>query len=78
MTRKRRWDTPTVTFAVMVAHRPLSSAVGVHSNDNIDWPVHSLMFSLHDLCGLPLRRLPSTVPCSMILAADHHGVGRHG
>ena len=38
----------------------------MRSNDYNDWPVHSLMFSLHDLRGLPLRRLPSTDPCSMI------------
>ena len=24
-------------------------------SDDIDWPVHSLMLSLHDLRGLPLR-----------------------
>ena len=35
----------------------------MHSNDDIDWPVHSLL-SFHDLWGLPLRRLPSTVLCS--------------
>ena len=45
-------------------HRPLSSAM--RSNDDIHWPVHSLMLSFHDFRGLPLRRLPSTVPGSMI------------
>ena len=29
-----------------------------------DWPIHSLILSFHDLCGLPLRR-HSTVPCSV-------------
>ena len=37
------------------------------SFDGGDWPVHSLMLSFHDLRGLPLRRPPSTVPCSMVL-----------
>ena len=36
------------------------------SNDDIDWPVHSLMLSFYALRGLPLRRLPSTIPCNMI------------
>ena len=26
-----------------------------------DWPVHSLVFSINDLRGRPLQRLPSTV-----------------
>ena len=39
----RRWDTPTDTPAVMAVHRRLSSAT--LSNDDIDWPVHSLTFS---------------------------------
>ena len=56
---KCRWGTPTEVSAAIVAHRLLSSAM--RSNDN-DWPVHSLMLSLHDLRCLPLRRLPSTVP----------------
>ena len=41
----------------------------MHSNDDIDWPVHSLLFSFHDLRGLPLRRLPSAVPCSMTFSS---------
>ena len=27
------------------------------SNDDIDWPVHSLMLSFHDLRGRPLQQL---------------------
>ena len=46
------------------------------NDNNIDRPVHSLMFSFHDLRGHPLRRLPSTVLCSIISAAYHDG--RHG
>ena len=64
-------DTPTDAFAAMVAHRLLPSAM--RSNDDSDRPVNSLMLSLRDLRGLPLRRLPSTVPCSMILAAYRDG-----
>ena len=30
---------------------------------------HSLMLSFHDLRGLPLRWLPSTVPCCMIFSS---------
>ena len=51
----------------MVADRLLSSAT--HSNDDIDWPVHSLVLSFLDLRGLPWRRLLSTVPCSMIFGS---------
>ena len=39
----------------------------LRSNSGIDWPVHSFMLSFHDLRGLPLRRLPSTEPCSSII-----------
>ena len=60
VTTRRHWGTPTVAPAAMTAHRPLSSAM--RSSDDIDWPVHSLMLSFHDLQGLPLRRLPSIVP----------------
>ena len=38
------------------------------NNDN-DWSAHSLMLSVHDLHGLPLRRLSSTVPCSMVVSS---------
>ena len=37
----------------------------MRSNGDIDWPVHSLILIFHDLRGLPLRRLPSTVLRSM-------------
>ena len=60
----RRWSTPTDASDMMAAHRRLSSAT--RSHDDIGWRVHSLMLSSHELCGLPLRRLPSTEPCSMI------------
>ena len=53
--------------AEMTAHWPLSSEM--RSNDDIDWPVHSLMLSFNDLHGLPLRRLPFTVLCSMIFGS---------
>ena len=49
------------------AHQPLSSTMC--SDDDINWPVHSLMLSLCDLCSLLLQRLPSTVPCSMIFSS---------
>ena len=64
VTLKRRWDTPTDASAMMVVHRLLSSAM--RSNDDDDWPVHSLMLSLPLLRGFPLWGLPSTAPCSMI------------
>ena len=51
----------------MTAHWPLSSSM--RSNYDIDWPVNSLMLSFHDLRGLHLRHLPSTVPCSMIICS---------
>ena len=54
-------DTPTDASATMGVHRLLSSAM--RSNDDNDWPVHSLMLSLHDLRDLPLQRLPSAVHC---------------
>ena len=70
---RRRYGNPTDATAVPVAHdgpphvrlahRLLSSTE--RSNDDNDCPVNSLMLSLHDLRGLPLRR-PSAVPCSMI------------
>ena len=37
-----------------LSHGPLSSSM--RSNDDNDWPVHSLMLFLHDLRGLHLRR----------------------
>ena len=70
VTPRRHWGTPTDAETVMTAHRRLSSAT--RSNDGI----HSLMWSFHDLCGLPLRRLPSTSPVVWSLAA-YHG-DRHG
>ena len=57
--------TPTVAFAVMVAHRLLSSAMS--SNDDSKWLDHSLMLSFYYLRGLPLR---------WFTAAYHDG--RHG
>ena len=45
--------TPTDATATMTAHRPLSSAMD--SNDDIDWPVHSMVLFFHDLRGLALR-----------------------
>ena len=46
VTPRRRWGTPTDAFAATAAHRRLSSATW--SNDDIDWPVHSLMLFFHD------------------------------
>ena len=63
----RCWCTPTDAPAMMVAHRLLSSVM--RSSDDSDWPVHSLMLSFHHLRGLPLRRLPSTVPCIMVFGS---------
>ena len=48
----------------------------MRSNYDNDRPVHFLTLCLHDLRGPPLLRLPSTVPCSMVLAA--YLDGRHG
>ena len=45
---------------------PLLMSSVMHSKDDSNWPVQSSMLSFHDLCGLPLRRLPSTVHCCMI------------
>ena len=56
VTPRPHWGIPTDTYPAMTAHQPLSSAM--HSNDDIDWPVHSLMLPFHDLRGLPLRSLP--------------------
>ena len=67
MTPKRRWRPPTDTCAAITAHRHLSSAMC--SNDDVGWPIHSLMLSFHDLRGLPMWRLPSTVPCNMIFGS---------
>ena len=58
---RRRWGTPIDAFAMMAAHRRLPSAM--RSNGDIDRPAHLLMLSFHDLGGLHLRHLPSTVPC---------------
>ena len=52
---RRRWGTPIDASVATTAHRPLSSAM--RSNDDNDWPVHSLMLFFHDLRDLPLRRL---------------------
>ena len=69
VTPRRRWGTPIDASAMIVAHRRLSSAT--RSNDDIEWPVHYLMLSFHDLRGLPLRRLPFTEPVVWSLAAYH-------
>ena len=53
---------PTAASAVTVAHQLLSSAM--RSNNDRDWPVHSLMLSFHDLRGLPLWR-PSSMHRSL-------------
>ena len=68
VTPRCRWDTPTDASPVIAAHRRLSSATRSNAHD-IDWSDHSLMLSFHDLRGLPLRRLPSMVPCSMIFGS---------
>ena len=48
----------------MTADRPLPSAM--RTNDDIDWPVYSLMLSCRDLRG---QRLPPTGPCSVIFGS---------
>ena len=63
---------PMDSATAIVDIRFLSSAM--RNNDDNDWPVNSLMLSLHDFRGLRLRT--SSVPCSMILAAYRDG--RHG
>ena len=70
VTPKRRWGYSDRC----VAHRLLSTAM--RSNDDNDWRVNSRTLSLHDERGLSVRRLRSTVPCSMILAAYRDS--RHG
>ena len=67
MMPRRRWGTSTDASAVLAAHRRLSS--GMRSNGDIDWSVHSFVLSFHELCGLPLRCLPSMQPCSMIFSS---------
>ena len=59
MTSGRRCANPTDATAVMVAHRLMSSVM--RSNNDCDWPVHSLMLSFDDFRGLSLRRPLSTV-----------------
>ena len=44
--------TPTDACAAMVGRRLLSSAI--RSNDDNDWPAHSLILSLHDLVAVSL------------------------
>ena len=66
---KRRWATPTGAYAVIDAHRLVSSAV--RSNDDSDRPVHSSTLSLHELRDLSLRRLTSTVAWSMTVGRVH-------
>ena len=63
VTLRRRW----VTSAMVAAHRRRASAA--RGNDDIDWPLHSLMFSFQDLRGPLLRRLSSTKLCSMIFGS---------
>ena len=63
MTPMRRWGTLTDASPAITAHRPVAV---MRCNDANDWPVHSLILSVHDLQDLPLRRLPYIVPCSMI------------
>ena len=66
MTPKRRWgvirQTPLPQWSPIDFGRLRRDAM----SDDGDWPVHSLMFSLHDLRSLHLRRIQSIVPCSMI------------
>ena len=64
---RHRWGAPTNASSAMTVHRPLSFAM--RSNDDIDWPVHSLIPSFHDLRDLTLRRLPPTGPCSVIFGS---------
>ena len=47
MAPKRRWCTLTGASTAMVPHWLLLPVM--RRNDNNDWPVHSLMLSLHDL-----------------------------
>ena len=49
VTPRRCWSTPTDAFAATAAHLRLSSAT--RSNDDIDWPVHSLMLSFLSALG---------------------------
>ena len=39
------------------------------SSDDSDWPVHSLMLSFHDVRGLPLQLVPTTVLRSTIFGS---------
>ena len=64
----------------MAVHQLLLSAM--HSNDDLDWPVHSFMLSFNVLQGLLLRwppfsvGPPFTVPCNLIFGSisdDIHG-----
>ena len=65
-----RWGT-TVDFTTSFLHSSQFSAFRsmiFHSR-----PVHSLMLSSHHFLYLPLRLLPGTVPCRVVLASpDDH------
>ena len=67
------WHPGVVDASMMIASRRLLSSA-MHSSDDHDWSVHSLMLSSHDLRGLILQHQPSTVYCSScserIVSAD--------
>ena len=64
-----RWGTPT-DRCLRCDGRPTTPVLcNAELNDGIEWPVHSLILSFHDLRGLPLRRLPSIEPRSMIFVS---------
>ena len=67
MTPRRHCSIMTYASPVTTAHRLLPSAMW--SSDDNDWPVHSLMLSLHDLRSPAEWRIPSTVRYSMIFTS---------
>ena len=71
---RHRWGTTTLCSGLVKC--PSNFASARHSNSGIDWHVHYLALSLHEQPHLLLRRLPSSVHCSMIFAAYHDS--RHG
>ena len=52
---RRRWGISTDGSGVTAADWRLPYAM--QSDDDIDWPIHSLVLSFKDLGGLLLRRL---------------------
>ena len=64
MTPRRRWCTTSDESAAITAHRLLSSYAAQQWRHRL-----ALILSLHELRGLPQRRLPPTVPSSLTFSS---------